>query len=273
MTKSVSADHIDHYGAQYGNIDRKLLAEIREEAFGEDIGQTGWLTANEQDTFIEWLELEADSHLLDIACGSGRPTLRIAKKTGCFVTGIDIHEEAIAGARKHAGELELSARAEFESLDAAKALPFKDNKFDAVLCVDAINHLPERQNVLAEWRRVLKPGGLLVFTDPIVVTGQLTNQEIAVRASIGLFLFVPRGADETFLEHAGFEILRVEDRTENMARNARGWLNARAKREADLHRIEGAETFAGQQVFFEMAARLAEERRLSRFAILARNPR
>ena len=93
--------------------------------------------------------------------------------------------------------------------------------------------------VLGEWHRLLKPGGRLLFTDPIVLTGPVTNREVAIRASIGLFVFVPAGLDETMLEQAGFEVERVEDRTQNMAVNAAGWLDARAKRESDLRAIEG----------------------------------
>ena len=272
MANTGSKDRVDHYGAQYGNFESELLAEIRQEAFGEDIGQTGWLTADEQDLFIEWLALSDDSHLLDIACGSGRPTLRIAEKTGCFVTGIDLHEDAVASARKYVEQLGLTKQADFQTGNAAEPLNFTDNQFDAVMCVDAINHLPNRQKVLNEWQRVLKPGGKLLFIDPIVVTGALSNEEIAIRASIGFYLFVPPGMDELMIKKAGLDIERVEDRTENMASNARGWLNARGKRESDLRRIEGGDTFEGQQLFFETAAQLAEERRLSRFAVLAQKP-
>ncbi|MFZ1428313.1 MAG: hypothetical protein WAS21_16250, partial [Geminicoccaceae bacterium] len=80
-------DEVDLYGASYGGIAAGLQAEIRREAFGQDIGQTGWLTAAEQDLFIDWLGLGPGSRLLDLACGSGGPTLRIAARTGCSVVG------------------------------------------------------------------------------------------------------------------------------------------------------------------------------------------
>ncbi len=270
MNRSKSGSSVDHYGAQYGNFETELYAEIRREAFGEDIGQTGWLTAGEQDLFISWLGMSESTHLLDLACGSGRPTLRIAQMTGCRVSGVDLHDDGVANAIANAKELGLESRADFQRGNAAERLAFEDSSFDAITCVDAINHLPNRPRVLEEWHRVLKPGGRLLFTDPIVLTGPITNEEIAIRASIGFFLFVPRGTDEALLQQAGFEVERVEDRTQNMAENAAGWLKARAKRESDLRAIEGDDVFDGQQTFLETAANLANERRLSRLAILAK---
>jgi SAM-dependent methyltransferase len=169
-------------------------------------------------------------------------------------------------------ELKLEARSDFRRGDAAERLPFEDARFDAITCIDAINHLADRSFVLTDWRRVLKPGGRVLFTDPIVLTGPVTNEEIAVRASIGLFVFVPAGTNEALLAQAGFKIERVEDRTENMARNAAGWLGARERHEAELRAIEGDDVFAGQQRFLATAATLARERRLSRVVLLARKP-
>lgn len=260
---------VRHYDANYGNFSSDLYAAIRREAFGEDIGQNSWLTADEHDLFIEWLAPRPQSRILDVACGSGHTTLRIATRTGCEVQGIDIHEQAIAEARSAAGSAGLAERARFGRHDAAQPLPFADGSFDGLICVDAINHLPDRPAVVAEWARVLEPGGVLVFTDPIVVTGPLTAHEIAIRSSIGFFLFVPLGTDERVLAAAGFEVTDMVDRTENMAVTARRRREARDRHATDLRAIEGDATFEGQQRFLAVAAQLAEERRLSRFAIRA----
>jgi 2-polyprenyl-3-methyl-5-hydroxy-6-metoxy-1,4-benzoquinol methylase len=273
MTASESGKRVDLYGASYRNFAHDLYAEIRRAAFGEDIGQTSWLTAEEQDLFISWLHLDRSSRLLDVACGSGKPTLRIAQKTGCHVSGVDLHEEGIASAKANAREIGYEGRAHFYHANAVERLSFEGASFDAVTCIDAINHLPDRLRVLTDWHRVLKPGGCLLFTDPIVLTGPITNEDIAVRASIGLFVFVPQGLDEALLQQAGFDVERMEDRTSNMAGNAAGWRAARAKREAELRKIEGDAAYFGQQRFLETAARLAEEKRLSRFAIMARKRR
>ena len=267
---------VDLYGAQYTNFATDLYARIRTAAVGQgvsqDIGQNGWLTADEQDVFLDWLELEPASRVLDVACGSGGPTLRIAASRGCRVSGIDIHAEGIAQARRYAAERGLADRAEFLVTDGGAALPFEDDAFDAITCIDAINHLPDRAAVLGEWRRVLRPGGRLLYTDPIIVTGPLTGEEIAVRASIGFFLFVPPGLNEALLARCGFDVHRADDRTENMAAIAHRWHEARAAHESELCRIEGDARYHGQQRFLEVAALLARERRLSRFAFLAVKP-
>lgn len=270
MKRSQRSGGTDLYGAHYGNFASTLFAEIRAEAFGEDIGQTSWLTAAEQDLFVDWLELSESSSLLDIACGSGGPTLRIARQTGCRVVGIDLQQEGIARAITQAAQCSIATHATFHVADAAERLPFENASFDAVMCIDAINHLADRKGVLSEWRRVLRPEGRLLFTDPLVLTGLITNEELAIRASIGLFALVPPDLDEALLVQIGFAVERVQNRTLNVTENASAWLAARAKREEQLRTIEGDETFEGQQSFLEMTAHLAREQRLSRLAILAR---
>lgn len=263
---------VRHYDANYGNFQTELYAEIRREAFGEDIGQSSWITADEQDRFLGLLELSHGKRLLDVACGSGGPALRIATKTGCSVVGIDMHEDAVSTANSLAAHDGLSDRAEFRVANAAEPLPFPDAFFDAITCIDAINHLPDRPRVLSDWARLLKPGGRLLFTDPITVTGPLTNHEIAVRGSIGFFLFVPLDYDRTVIAQCGLRLLVCEDVTANMAEMAERRGAARASRSHLLSDIEGAETYNGQQTFFAVAARIAKERRLSRFLYVVEKP-
>ncbi len=258
-----------HYDANYGNFQTELYAQIRRDAFGEDIGQSSWLTADEQDKFLGRLNLSAGKTLLDVACGSGGPVLRIAERTGCAVVGVDVHEHAITTAKSLAAQRSLSERAKFQVVDATAQLPFPDGTFDAILCIDAINHLPNRPRVLADWARLLKPGGRLLFTNPITITGPLTADEIAVRTSIGFFLFVPPDYDERVISQSGLRLLVREDVTPNMASIAERRGAARATREAALREIEGDQTYEGQQEFFAVASRIAREGRLSRFLYIA----
>jgi cyclopropane fatty-acyl-phospholipid synthase-like methyltransferase len=259
-----------HYDANYKNFQTDLYASIRRDAcLGEDLGQTSWITAHEQDRSLEWLRLGPGKSLLDVACGSGGPALRIAARTGCDIVGVDLHEAGVSAGRELAAERGLSDRARFEVADASKQLPFPDGTFDAITCIDAINHLPDRPATIREWARLLKAGGRLLFTNPTVVTGPLTGEELRVRSSIGFFLFVPAGYDQQVIEECGLRLVICEDATENMATMAERRRSARAKCEARLQEIEGDASYNGQQEFFEVASRIARERRLSRFLFVA----
>ncbi|HLK05400.1 MAG TPA: class I SAM-dependent methyltransferase [Candidatus Acidoferrum sp.] len=257
------------YDANYGNFQRELYAEIRKEAYGEDIGQNSWLTASEHDEFLQWMDLSPETRLLDVACGAGGPALRTAAKCGCLVTGIDLHEQAIAAANSLAAERNLEQRAQFRMANAGEPLPFPDASFDAITCIDAINHIPDRRNTLLEWARLLKAGGELLFTDPTTMTGPLTADEIKIRSMSGFYLFVPEGFDERFLGECGFRLLKRENVTRNMAELAERRWKAREARKSALEEIEGKQGFAEQQEFLAIAAKIANENRLSRFAFLA----
>jgi ubiquinone/menaquinone biosynthesis C-methylase UbiE len=260
------------YDANYGNFQTELYEQIRREAFGEDIGQNSWLTADELDRFLTRLELSPSKKLLDVACGAGGPILRMAAISGCSVVGIDVHEQAIATARSLASQRGLSTRAEFHIANAAERLPFADASFDAITCIDAINHLADRPTVIAEWARLLKPRGRLLFTDPITVTGPITNSEVSIRSSAGYYLWVPPGYDERVIAQSGLNLLYSQDVTQNMSDVAERRHAARASRASALRGIEGDEAFDSQQKFLEIAARIAKQCRLSRFLLVSEKP-
>ncbi len=263
---------IPHYDVHYSHHAHPVYAAVRRDAYGEDIGQQSWLTADELRRFIEWLGLSPISHVLDIASGAGGPALFVAKTVGCQVTGQDINEHGVATANRIARELGLGEHARFQVGDANESLPFDDAIFDALLCIDAINHLSKRPPVLAQWHRVLKRGGHALFTDPITVTGMLASDEIAIRSSIGYMQFTPEGVNERLLEAARFALVRRVDTTENVAQLARRRQDARMRYREELVRIEGLELFEGEQRQLQVAWRLASERRLSRYVFLARKP-
>jgi cyclopropane fatty-acyl-phospholipid synthase-like methyltransferase len=267
--KSGMRSDFGHYDANYKNFGSELYAEIRREAFGGDIGQTSWISVDEQDRTVAMLNLSAGKSLLDVACGSGGPALRIAERTGCTIVGVDVHEDAVGTGNSLAAQRGMGERAKFQVADATARMPFPDESFDAVTCIDAINHMADRPRVIAQFARLLKRGGRLLFTDPVTVTGPLTKEEMTIRSSIGFFLFVPAGYDQRVIEETGLRLLLTEDVTENMAIIARSRGTVRAARADALRRIEGDETYEKQQKFFEIAARIAAERRLSRFLYVA----
>jgi 2-polyprenyl-3-methyl-5-hydroxy-6-metoxy-1,4-benzoquinol methylase len=258
-----------HYDANYNNFQTKLYEQVRRDAFGEDIGQNSWLTASEQDKFQNWLRLTHGKRLLDVACGAGGPALRLAALTGSSVVGIDVHEQAVATANALAAQRGLERACEFRVLDATQPLPLADGSFDAITCIDAINHLRDRQHVIAGWAQLLKPEGRLLFTDPIVVTGPLTNAEIAIRSSAGFYLLVPQGYNEHVLAQCGLQLVATENLTQNVADIAQRRMQARESQAQALREIEGDLAFEAQQEFLAVSSALARESRLSRFLFVA----
>ena len=94
-------EHVPLYASAYAGFANR--EQIRQLTYGADLGQSGWVTADELERFAEWLELRAESRLLDVGCGSGGPALRLAELTGAEVVGIDLLEEGIATATRLAG--------------------------------------------------------------------------------------------------------------------------------------------------------------------------
>lgn len=258
---------VDLYNSTYGNFREQVLAVIRQETYGEDIGQNSWITTDEYDMFFSWLNLSPGDHLLEIASGSGGPALYLAKKFQCRITGLDINEEGIKTANQHARDIQVED-VQFQLADVSQRLPFEDETFDALMCTDSMNHFRDRLGYFKEWQRVLKTGRRAVFTDPVVITGPVSNEELAARSSIGYFLFVPLEVTKRFIEEAGLRLLRCDNVTDNIERTSGRWHDSRQKHRDNLIQIEGAERFDGLQRFLATVHALTSERRLSRFVFL-----
>ena len=104
--------------------------------------------------------------LLDFGCGSGVPAVRCAR-IGYEVHGFDVCERNIAIAQRLAQQYELDDRTHF-SVETAEQLSYPDGFFDVVSGFDILHHV-EIGPAIREVRRVLKPGGVAIFREPIEV--------------------------------------------------------------------------------------------------------
>jgi SAM-dependent methyltransferase len=258
------------YSTTYSLFDDPVSAQLRQAIYGEDIGQNSWLTAEEYRVWLAWLDLAPTAHALEVGCGSGGPALFLARTTGAQVTGVDVDEHGVAQANRMAQKLGMAERAHFQQADASQPLPFENATFDAILCIDAINHLSNRLAVLRDWRRMLKPGGHMLFTDPLAVTGILSSEEVAIRSSMGLAFFAPAGANAQLIAQAGLTLERTEDATTNVTLIGERRVQAREARRIEVIAREGQETFDRLQRFYAIAQTLASDGRLSRYVFLSR---
>lgn len=260
---------VNLYDNIYGDFASVAEETVRRETYGEDMGQSSWVTAGEWLHFADQLGIHAGSNVLEVGSGSGGPAVYLARARGCRLTGVDINEHGIRNAGDLAARHGVAERVSFRTVDANKPLPFEAGSFDAVISNDAMCHIRARLDVLREWHRVLKSGGRALFTDAMVITGLVSNEEIATRSSIGFYLFVPPGENERLLEAAGFHLLGVEDVTKNAEDVAGRWRDARERQRDALVTREGAANFDGLQRFLDCVHTVSAERRLSRFAYLA----
>ena len=107
---------------------------------------------------------DKEARILDLGCGEGYIMSLLGKNT----VGLDVSGEALEIAKRKLGEL---GRDGVELVHGtATKLPFKDAEFDTVVCSEVMEHLLESdaERMLDETERVLKPGGMLVFSTPRV---------------------------------------------------------------------------------------------------------
>ena len=105
---------------------------------------------------LDRLPLGPNPRLLDAGCGSGRTLDELADYGQ--VSGVDLSPLAVDAARRR-GHADVQ-------VGAIEHLPFHDDTFDVVTCLDVIEHTPDDRASLAELRRVTRPGGLLLVTVP-----------------------------------------------------------------------------------------------------------
>ncbi|MGB5835399.1 MAG: class I SAM-dependent methyltransferase [Thiohalocapsa sp.] len=109
--------------------------------------------------------VEAGAHILDIGCGQG--TAAALLDTGfrpSRITGIDIDAELIARGRAQSEDTPLSAELSLTQ-GCATDIPLDDHAVDLVLCHQLLHHMVAQREALAEIRRVLRPGGLLLVAE------------------------------------------------------------------------------------------------------------
>lgn len=259
------SNKLDLYNSSYSNYSLETYSEIRKETYGEDYGQTSWVSTEESHEIPELLELTPESRVLDIGCGSGGYAVGLAKRIGCQVVGFEISAAGVKTAKALAESEGVTGLVTFEQHDASQDLPYDDHSFDAIYSTDVLCHVPLRKEVLANTQRLLKPGGKFVFSDALVIGGLISFEELENRCPDGTYFFSPPGINEQLIQEPGLKLLEARDTTENCALLSKRWHDARETRKAALIASEGEDNFLGLQKFLAGVHNLTSERRLLRF--------
>lgn len=133
-------------------------------------------TARLTERMLEAAQIEASHEVLDVGCGTGAPACRIAGQLGARVTGITTSEKGASTAAKRAKESGLSDRVAIELRDGMDN-GFPAESFDRVWVLESSHLMRDRDRLLAECARVLRPGGRLALCD-VIRRREMSLQEV-----------------------------------------------------------------------------------------------
>lgn len=155
-------------------------------------------------------QLASCREVLEVGVGKGLQLTYFLDRMpdDCRYTGVDIAEAPLREARERLAP-RLQERVRLQPA-VGEQLPFEDSTFDAVFCVDVLHHAASQASMLAEMRRVVRPGGRVICVEPNPLH---PANLVYLRDPIekGLFQLTPTHARE-WAQHAGL----VEARLENL---------------------------------------------------------
>lgn len=160
----------ESFDADYRMAQNDLMLELERAVCGCDYGGTSWTTKPEAQRLGHLLGLEPGKRLLELGAGSGWPGLFLAGTTGCDVALVDLPLEGLRIARRRADAEPPPGACWIAQADGA-ALPFAAATFDAISHSDVLCCLEPKASVLAECRRVIRPGGIMAFTVIYITPG------------------------------------------------------------------------------------------------------
>ena len=181
---------------------------------------------NENRVVAELAAICGADRVADFGCGYGATAVWLASHVGCRVHGITLSEEQVEDANRLAGKHHVAHLTEFSQADYHQSgLPA--GSFDVVIAIESLAHSSQKECVLREAFRVLKPGGRIAVADGFFGKPwtQLSDREQEIARNCFAGVHVPplpeRFEFEAWLSSAGFIGVEWDDRTQAILPTAR----------------------------------------------------
>ena len=185
------------------------------------------------DLKADFSDVDSGSTVLDIGSGYGGAARRLVERFNCRVTCVNVAEAENVRNRELNESAGVADR--IEVIDGTfESIPLADASVDFAWCQDAILHSGDRQQVLAEVDRVLKPGGRFVFTDPMMSDDCPAGVLDAILTRIHLTDFGSPGFYRGVATQLGWKDLGFDDHTRQLINHYTRVLETTEAMEAEL---------------------------------------
>src|SRR5262249_13730129 len=161
----------------------------------------------------EKMNLNAQSHVLDIGSGLGGPARTLAETYGCQVTRIDLTQAFCDAATAMSDWVGLGSRVSFKQGDATN-LPCESQTFDAAMMFQVAMNIAAKDKMYSEARRVLKPAGVFAVDDVLQGEGCAVLYPVPWARDPSISHLATPEEMKSLLTGAGFKLLDVQDSTE-----------------------------------------------------------
>jgi len=243
----------------------EALRRAQEAAFdpGEYVEQESFVRRSEIRALAESAGVSQGVSVLDLCCGVAGPGRYLTRELGCDYLGVDSSESAVALARERAGGL----RCRFE---VAEIPPLPDGAFDVVLLLETMLAFEDKESLLAEVGRVLRPGGRFAFT--LEEGMPLTESERSRMPAADTVWLTPLEEIHSSLARSGLVVCWEEDWSDSHRLVAEALADEYEADAASIAEQIGrrplAELIAGHRLWSEWLA----AGRVRKFAVVAADP-